>query len=508
MGEGMKAHRIVFAILLLATASPAWADDLSAAATAGAVQHLQKLNRMFPQTPAVAQGAPAIIRQYQTDTDENGIMGTYQPNGATVTPPNAFFRSLGTNGRSCFTCHEPQSGWALSAESAGDRFADDSADPLFRLIDGAVCPTADVSSPAATANAYKLVIAKGLIRIGLPMQPSKMQFQIDHVDDPYGCNTNPAIGLADPSHGFLSFYRRPLPSANLNALTSIMWDGREPSLFHQSVDATLGHAEASAEPTSSQQQQIVSFEGCTNALTKDACGSIPDGEGVIAAQAIDNEAGALTDNGAAGGPTALTTAIDNFSRLMNDPFAGGFNPVIFTLYDAWAKLTGTDDQTKARQKIARGQQVFNTVKFNITGVAGLNDERQQASIPGTCGTCHNTPNVGNNSSGVFMNIGVTAPDRHVPPILDTAPLPVFSVSCADGRSFEVTDLGRAMITGFCDDIGKTKVPVLRALPGRSPYFHNGAAGGIEDLVKFYDNRFQIGLTDQQKEDLAAFLESL
>jgi cytochrome c peroxidase len=58
------------------------------------------------------------------------------------------------------------------------------------------------------------------------------------------------------------------------------------------------------------------------------------------------------------------------------------------------------------------------------------------------------------------------------------------------------------------DIGKTKVPVLRALPERSPYFHNGAATEIETLIEFYNSRFQIGLTDDQKADLAAFLESL
>jgi len=75
-------------------------------------------------------------------------------------------------------------------------------------------------------------------------------------------------------------------------------------------------------------------------------------------------------------------------------------------------------------------------------------------------------------------------------------------------ALKVTDLGLAMISGNCDDIGKTKVPVLRALPGRSPYFHNGAATEIEAVVEFYNDRFKIGLTDQQKEDLAAFLESL
>jgi len=77
-----------------------------------------------------------------------------------------------------------------------------------------------------------------------------------------------------------------------------------------------------------------------------------------------------------------------------------------------------------------------------------------------------------------------------------------------GQKFQVTDLGVAMITNECEDIGKTKVPVLRGLAGRSPYFHNGSALEIENLINFYDQRFNIGLTDQEKSDLAAFLETL
>jgi cytochrome c peroxidase len=56
------------------------------------------------------------------------------------------------------------------------------------------------------------------------------------------------------------------------------------------------------------------------------------------------------------------------------------------------------------------------------------------------------------------------------------------------------DLGVAMISGKCDDIGKTEAPVLRGLTGRSPYFHNGSALEIEDLINFYDQRFNVRLT--------------
>jgi cytochrome c peroxidase len=180
--------------------------------------------------------------------------------------------------------------------------------------------------------------------------------------------------------------------------------------------------------------------------------------------------------------------------------------VIFTDYDAWAKLTGNDPQTQARLAIARGQQVFNSKPIKITGVAGIND------VQGTCGTCHNTPNAGNHSVNTPLNIGVTNAGADAPPFLDISGLPVFNVQCTDGplaaKTFQVTDLGVAMISGKCEDIGKTKVPVLRGLAGRSPNFHNGSALEIENPIEFYDQRFQIGLTDQEKSDLAAFLDTL
>ena len=72
----------------------------------------------------------------------------------------------------------------------------------------------------------------------------------------------------------------------------------------------------------------------------------------------------------------------------------------------------------------------------------------------------------------------------------------------------MTDIGRAMITGNCADIGKFKGPILRGLAARAPYFHNGSAATLEDVVEFYDQRFGIGLTAQQKSDLVAFLNAL
>lgn len=72
----------------------------------------------------------------------------------------------------------------------------------------------------------------------------------------------------------------------------------------------------------------------------------------------------------------------------------------------------------------------------------------------------------------------------------------------------VTDPGRALITGKWSDVGRFKGPILRALAGRAPYFHNGAAATLAEVVNFYDTRFAMELTEQDKDDLIAFLRSL
>jgi hypothetical protein len=99
-----------------------------------------------------------------------------------------------------------------------------------------------------------------------------------------------------------------------------------------------------------------------------------------------------------------------------------------------------------------------------------------------------------------------------PPALDISGLPVFTIWCTSGplagQIAEVTDPGRALITGKCADIGKLKGPILRGLAARAPYFHNGSAATLADVVEFYNQRFDIGFTDQQKADLAAFLSAL
>jgi cytochrome c peroxidase len=204
----------------------------------------------------------------------------------------------------------------------------------------------------------------------------------------------------------------------------------------------------------------------------------------------------------------LQGQLADFFPGINDPF--GQNPTgekftsnIFNLFDVWSSPPGNGAVNIDRESVARGETVFNTTKINITGVAGINDV-VGPSFSGFCGTCHDDPNVGNHSVKAPLNIGIA---DESPQALDASGLPVFMLSCPTG-SFVVTDPGRALISGKCADIGKFKGPILRGLAARAPYFHNGSAATLMAVVNFYDQRFSIGFTDQQKQDLVNFLNTL
>jgi cytochrome c peroxidase len=139
---------------------------------------------------------------------------------------------------------------------------------------------------------------------------------------------------------------------------------------------------------------------------------------------------------------------------------------------------------------------------------------------GTCTTCHDTFNVGNHSFPLPLDIGTSrSPKYETDPNIIAAlqqvqvpTLPVFELVCAQGplagNTYYTSDPGKALITGQCSDIGRGKGLILRGLAARAPYFHDGIAGSLQQLVNFYNLRFQIGLSPQQKEDLVNFLQTL
>ncbi|MFA9218266.1 MAG: hypothetical protein ACEQSK_14340, partial [Sphingomonadaceae bacterium] len=446
--------------------------------------------------------------------NEEGAALTFTASGS-IDTGNAFFQPFG-NGRSCATCHQPDNGWSISPARLVARF-DQSAglDPVFRLNDGAVSPLAASATLDQKRLAYSLLLTKGLIRVGLPL-PSGAEFTLTRVDDPYH--------YASASE--LSLFRRPLPTTNLKFLGSVMWDGRETgtdaaaanclrdvrpaqcfasidsSLLHQSNSAVRGHAEAARDLSAAQQRAIVDFE--TSLFT---------------AQSSALLAGSLSDAGALGGPRQLAQTSYYFG--INDVEAGDyrsaapFNRNVFALFGAWRNLdrpqpptprgrpVAASAQDQARAAIARGEQVFNNKPFNITGVAGFNDELRRPLARGSCTSCHDTPGTGSHSVARMFNTGVAAASQRTPD------LPLYTLrNSATGELLETSDPGAAMISGKWKDIGRFKVPSLRGIEARSPYFHNGSASTIEALVTFYDQRFRIGYTAQEAADLAAFLKAL
>jgi cytochrome c peroxidase len=432
--------------------------------------------------------------------DATGQLRTLNINGE-IDLSNPFFQELGTNGRTCNSCHQADQGWTITPAALKRRFDESRGlDPIFRNNDGSNCENADISTLGKRRRAFSLLLTRGLIRIGIDVPPGA-EFTIESVDDPYTCGA-PTTGA--------SMYRRPLPSTNLGFLSAVMWDGRESSptttilmdLAQQADDATTGHAQATLHLTSQQAGEIVAFE-----------------TGLFTAQARDDVAGRLSGGGASGGPVALSQ--QSFFTGINDPV--GLNPAgtafdqnAFTLFTAWAgrdhdegDRRGHDERDLARQSIVRGQQLFNTKPITISGVAGLNGQTfasgvtVPSSFTGGCPICHDTPNVGNHSVKAPLNIGLTDPSRRTPD------MPLYTLrNTSTGETVQTTDPGRAMITGKWADVGKFKGPILRGLAARAPYFHNGSATTLEDVVDFYDTRFNIGFTAQEKADLVAFLRAL
>ncbi len=439
-----------------------------------------------------------------------GLLETYNTRNEPIDLNGPFFQALGTNGRSCGSCHRPGQGWSISADEVRIRFdLTQGRDPIFRTNDGSTCDhDIDTSTVQARRKAYRLLLKRGLIRIALTV-PDKAEFNVVSVVNPYGCDDTQT----------LSVYRRPLPATNLRFLSTVMWDGRESSaqtgtqkitystnpgdlladLAHQALDAVSGHAQGSTPLTAQQQQEIVDFETA-----------------LVTAQAYDYRAGALDGAGAAGGPMPIARqTMPAFFIGINDPLGGNpkgtpFTPVVFNLFDAWANKPWVDRDTWERRQdrrasILRGQTLFNSKPITVTGVGGLNDDLNLPSMQVTCGTCHDSSNVGNHSLSVPLNIGVSDPDSP----LGVNYLPVITLQ--NKTTYEIkrtTDPGRALITGQWKDIGKVKGPILRGLASRAPYFHNGSAKSLGDVLDFYNARFNIGFTAQEKEDLIAFLDAL
>src|SRR4030095_12569674 len=165
---------------------------------------------------SAADDSGAFLPNMLPIPNASGAAATYSAAGRDALS-GPFFQSLGTNGRACVSCHQPEAGWTITPENVQLRFEQTAGtDPIFRTNDGSNSPEADVSTVPARRAAYSMLLSKGLIRIGIGI-PANAEFTLIGVDDPYG----------HASASDLSLFRRPLPSTNLQFLSTVMWDGRE-----------------------------------------------------------------------------------------------------------------------------------------------------------------------------------------------------------------------------------------------------------------------------------------
>ena len=499
-------------ILLLTSCGGSSSDDPAPAAQEASLidPALEEAATVFAATAfAPTGGLPALPNLVPTAND-SGFAATFSKTGA-IDRTGPFFQSLGINGRSCSSCHIQGEGWTITPRGVQERFdKTDGTDPIFRRVDGSNSPAADVSTLDARRAAYSMLLNKALIRVGIGI-PDGAEFELAEVDDPYGF----------ASAKELSLFRRPLPTANMEFLSTVMWDGRETildpagvdcvlgttncfatlhlTLGNQSNTATVGHAEAPLPISDAQRKEIVDFQ-----------------TGLFTAQIFDRQVGYLTAQSARGGVVALSNEMFYFG--INDTLVGDyrtqapFTPTAMTMYEAWASAQPDasighpqlrDRVVAARNAVARGQVLFNTKPIQIRDVKGLNDALAITMIPGTCTTCHNSPNVGNHSVPLPLDIGLADASRRTPD------MPLYTLRHkVTGETLQTTDPGRALISGKWNDIGRFKGPILRGLATRAPYFHNGLAKNLNEAVDFYDTRFGMGFTADEKGDLVAFLRTL
>ncbi|NIJ07583.1 hypothetical protein FHS31_001179 [Sphingomonas vulcanisoli] len=405
---------------------------------------------------------------------------------------------------------------SLSAETAQRRWRETNGrDPLFAAYDGSNCP----SLPQDRADSHSLLLTRGLIRIQRPWPPRDpigrnitVDYKIEIVRDPTGCNSGKYGPAAE--HPTVSVYRRPRPLANMKYLLAVgfaydpkqgmplpldpetkkplsgnlMADGRASTLTAQMSDAAGSHLELTRHLTPAQMRQITDFESR-----------------VFTAQQRDVSGTALDADGAEGGPMKLFTSRPGQLGSIGKP--------VWSEFEAWEKPKPglTREAAAFRASVARGAKIFRDKTFLITDSSGINSPIGFGNpVRNACAFCHNMSQMGNDVAPGQVDLGTTTL-----PFADPAPdLPLFRITCLGrphphyGRVIYTSDPGYALTTGRCADVGKITLQSLRGLAARAPYFANGSAKDLRGLVDYYDRRYHIGYTEQEKQDLVNLMRSL
>ena len=377
-----------------------------------------------------------------------GKAATFSTQG-NVNLTGEYFQPQGTNGRSCVSCHIPEEAWSINPGTLQSLFDQTAGThPVFNTLD-ANNPSMDVSTPDARLAAYSMLLSRGVFRRGGTPRPNS-EWELIAVDDPHG--------FANLER--LVHWRRVMPTINFKQGSStINWDGGNNVVGIDPQLAGLNN-QAARNITGAQQGQPAPPEVIADIVNFE--------RSLSTAQLIVPGVGRLDSDGAKGGPEQLSTMEKATGR--------------FDLFDAWI-----NHSNPKRAQIARGQEIFNSTNANGR----------------SCNGCHNSVNNGTNNSNLLFDVRVASAAARTPDL----PLYTFR-NRSTGETRQLTDAGRGNITGLWVDLGRFKTPTLRALAARAPYFHNGIAPTLTDVVLHYEKHLLFVYTDQERADLVAFLNAL
>lgn len=417
------------------------------------------LTYVLGAAPVSATGAESErINNNRPAPNPGGAAATFSTQGF-VDLSGEYFRAQGTNRRSCATCHIPEEAWGINPGTLQRLFGETGGThPVFNKLD-ANNPEALPAEPTEEQllASYSMLLSRGVFRRGgAPLATRKpdgtlvREWDLIAVEDPHGyANLNRLV-----------HWRRIMPTINFPVgSANVNWDGGNSvgtdihaGLMNQAGRNISGAQQGPTPAPTPVVEDIVAFE-----------------ESLFTAQLIVPGVGRLDSDGARGGPEALSNMQRGAGR--------------FDLFDAWA-----GHGNPRRAQIARGQELFN----NRQNAAGR-----------TCNACHNAVNNGTNFNNVLFDVRVASLDAR------TADLPLYTFrNRQTGETRQLTDAGAGNVTGRWNDLGRFKTPGLRALAARAPYFHNGTAATLEDVVRHYEQFLGFTFSEEERADLVAFLNAL
>jgi cytochrome c peroxidase len=499
----------------------------------------------FADDSGQVQSMPADIDRDFRDRDSRGrdaddvtlttASGVAIPVNAPLDGTNKFFDpGFGTNGQACVTCHQPSDGFTIHVSSINSAFAArGTSDPLFRANDTANNP----AGPNTEAN-YSLLLNLGVMRIGKtfkgnsdPDNPATTQsnFRVEHQNT---AQFGPLPNSSDPQHfGILSLslFRRPLVNTNVHLDSSVLWDGR--ASIGDMRAQVIGAAKTlllSSAPSNDDADQVAAFMlgVYTDQVFDTAAGTDSAGNCTFTKPGQKCGSGDADDYEGRGGVSNLVRLATGrhvpCTNFLESPCVG--NIAGYDIFEEWGELRNHSGHNAGRAAVARGEKLFNTATLHVP-----QELQGQLGTTTNCTGCHATRNIGNNPDpSFFARVGTDSlaiidglladPTLSSATLADLAALrarvallPQYQLTKTSGScaitTVVTTDPGHAMVSGDICDVGKFKPPVLRGLAARSPYFHAGAAENIQMLIHFYNARFNIGLTEDQVNDLGAFLEA-